>query len=620
MLTSQNPDPNARRTFVLFRPFVAVWKWLFPPTQAHQDRQSSSSRILAAAIVVTILVGIVVFTAANARKWYNLYQTWQANRKIAAAVEMEKQDHFLEAWNLANEAYILDPDNPTVIRTLARYYIGRGQNQADYMLKKLRKLGVPETDDDRLLRIQALANNNDIKDAQVQIEQVLRDSPPSARIVEIADQVLRQRGRTKQLLDILRSYVALKPEDWDIRLKLGTREVEYGSAGEIADGMKVLWELAERPEEAGLGALKFLDEQEIKSVDEERRLISLLQKHPLGGEEEHIAALRRLVKLEPARKVEIVEKAIADRKQAKREDLVPLARWLNQEGEHERLLGFLKKDMAQDYAPLLGQYLNALTLAIRFEELKTLVEDPRTRLTVSERAFYQAHLAFVTKKSWDEVNMLLVEALAASQSDVRPQSFISIAQWAEQRGHPKVAEQAYRAAAENTASDQIQRLGYEGLLKLTYRNGDSAAFLQAAQKTARRWPENQHFMERSLYATLLSGIEIEMAVPRVQKLLDAKPDDGQRKLLMALALYRMMDPKAALQYIEHLNLSELSPGQGAVLCGILYRAGDTTVPEARRVAEQISRDAPMLPEERKFLEKVRPDLASALGALQPGQP
>jgi hypothetical protein len=89
---------------------------------------------------------------------------------------------------------------------------------------------------------------------------------------------------------------------------------------------------------------------------------------------------------------------------------------------------------------------------------------------------------------------------------------------------------------------------------------------------------------------------------------------------MALALYRMMEPKAALKYIEHLNLGELSPGQGAVLCGILYRAGDTTVPEARRVAQQISQDAPMLPEERKFLEQVRPDLAAALGAPQPGQP
>src|SRR4051812_12303123 len=105
MLTSQNPDPNARRTFVLFRPFVALWQWLFPPTQAHQDRQSGSSRFIAASIVVTVLVGIVIFTALNARKGYNKYQTWQANRKIDQAAELEKQDRFVEAWKLAREAY-----------------------------------------------------------------------------------------------------------------------------------------------------------------------------------------------------------------------------------------------------------------------------------------------------------------------------------------------------------------------------------------------------------------------------------------------------------------------------------------------------------------------------------
>jgi hypothetical protein len=89
---------------------------------------------------------------------------------------------------------------------------------------------------------------------------------------------------------------------------------------------------------------------------------------------------------------------------------------------------------------------------------------------------------------------------------------------------------------------------------------------------------------------------------------------------MGLALYRMLDPKAALKYINHINLSELSPGQGAVLCGILFHAGDKAAADAREVAQQIARDTPMLPEEKKFLQEVRPDLAAASGATPPGQP
>jgi tetratricopeptide (TPR) repeat protein len=227
MLTSQNPDPNARRTFVLFRPFVTVWHWLFPPTQAHQDRQSSSSRWIAGIAVVAFFVGIAALAVIYARPIYRGYKTFQAERKISKAVELEKQERFSEAGRMAYEAYVLDPDNPTVLRTLARYYTARGQNkEAFYLLDKLQRLGVPETDDDRLLRIQALANSNEIKDAQVRIEELLRTSPPSARMVEIADTVLQRRGRTRQLIEILRTYVALKPEDLDIKLRLGTREVQ----------------------------------------------------------------------------------------------------------------------------------------------------------------------------------------------------------------------------------------------------------------------------------------------------------------------------------------------------------------------------------------------------------
>ena len=620
MFTSQNPNPNAGKRFVLFRPFIALWQWLFPPTVAHRDRQSALSRVAAIAVIILFCGSLMAVPLIFGKGWYNKIQTWQSNSKIDEAEELEKQDRLYEAWNMANDAYALDANNPRALRTLARYYGARGQKQAFYMLDKLEKLGFKPTDDDRLLRIQALMRSNEIKDAQVQIEALLKDSPPSARMVDIADQVMQGRGRSRELLEILRSYVAKTPDDLDIKLKLATREIQFGTTAEIADGMKILWSLAEDPSKAGLGALEMLDQQTIEDAGEQRKLIALLEKHPLAGEEQRIAALRRTVKLEPARKDEIMNKAMEDRRKASREDLVPLARWFVQEGEHERLLGYLKKEVVQDYAPLLGQYLNALTLANRHDELAAIVKDPRTRLSLSDRAFFQAHLAFVTRKSWDDVNKLLVQAVSAAEADMRPQNYLIIAKWAEQHGHPVVAEQAYRVASLNRVGEGIQRQGFDGLLKLTYLNGNSKGFLEATRDTARRWPENQHFLERSLYASLLAGVEIETAIPRVEKLYETKPDDTQRKLLMALVSYWMMEPKGALKYIKQINLSELSPGQGAVLCGILYRVGDQAAAEAKRVAQQISRDAPMLPEERKFLLEVRPDLAAVSGAAQPGQP
>lgn len=610
MFTTQNPDPNARRRFILFRPFVAVWHWLFPPTVAHRDRQSSTARVLSGIVIVLFCMGLVAFGFLNGKKWYDTYQTWMANRLIKKAENLEKQERLLEAWIAANDAYKQDPENPNVLRTLARFYTARKQREAIYLLDKLERVS-PLTDDDRLLRIQALANNDDVKAAYTQILDVLKKSPPSAKMVEVADRVMIHLGRKEELLALLRDYVQRKPEDLQIRLMRATRQVQYGEAADNAEGLATLWKLGEDPSKIGLDALRFLDERQSTDVEDRKRLIALLDKHPLTEEEDRISALRLRTFVEPARKTEIVEKAIADRRNAKREDLVPLARWLTLDGEHERLLKFLKPEVVQEYPPLLGQYLNALTLSGRMAELEQLVKDPRTRLTTAERAFYRAHLAYVMKKRWEEVNDLLRDALEAARSSARPEVIITIGQWAEQREHPAIAEQAYQMASDAGGSERLARIGHEGLLRLTYKSGNSKGYLEAAKDTARRWPDNAAFIEQSLYASLLAGSEIEVSLPRAQKLLDAKPDDTQRKLIMALARFRMLDRKAALAAVNHIDLSELrSLGKGAVLCGIMHEAGGPAAEQAAQIARQIPPDAVMLPEERKFLQLVRSDVVA----------
>lgn len=619
MLSTQSPDPRERPPFLLLRPFIAVWHWLFPPTVAHRDRQSVKARVIAGLGIVAFCVGMVVVVLLNGKKWYDGYQTWESNRKIAKAESFEKQERLLEAWIQANEAYKLDPENPKVLRTLIRYYTARKQKEALDLLDRLERI-TPPTDDDRMLRIQALANNDEDKAAQSKIEDVIRQSPPSARMVEVADQVLRRLGRKDQLLGILRSYVERKPDDLQIKYMLATRQVELGSPPEAAEGMASLWKLAEDRGEVGLDALEFLDEVKLGN-DDAQRLVALLEKHPLAGAEQRVAVLRREVELHPDRKSEIVEKALSDRKSAGREELVPLARWMNEIGEHERLLAFLKLEMAQDHPPLLEQYLNALTLADRLDDLEKLVKNPRTRITPAERAYYRAHLAYIRKQPAEEVNDLLTDALESAKSSARPDIVMMIAQWSEKRGQRALAEQAFHEATLIGGSEKISRMGHEGLLRLTYANGNSKGYMDAARDTARRWPTNQAFLEQSLYASLLAGIEIESAIPMAEKLIEAKPDDTQRKLVMALALHRLMDSPSALKQLDRLSVRELkSAGKVAVLCGIMHQAGGAAAAQAAQLAQQIPDNAPMLPEERKFLLRAKGKTTAALGAQPAEQP
>ncbi|HSJ02394.1 MAG TPA: hypothetical protein VK956_08075, partial [Verrucomicrobium sp.] len=374
------------------------------------------------------------------------------------------------------------------------------------------------------------------------------------------------------------------------------RMVEYGTSDEIDVGLKALWELATLEDKTGLATLEFLDRIKTLSADEKRRLIDLLSRHPLAKEEHRVASLRRLVELEPDQKQAVITKAMADRKGSKREDLVPLARWLTLENENEKLLAFLDVNMVRDYPPLLENYLNALTLLGRNDELASLINDPRTQLTTAIRSFHKAHLAYVTKESWQIVNDRLNEALAAIQSEGRQPMLLMIADYAEKREHMKVAQEAYKAASRSNRADLP---GYEGLLRLSYKNGNTLGYFSAAQETVQRWPEKETFLERYLYSALISGVDMELSMTRAEKLLSERPNDSMRKLIVALGQTRMANPKLAAESLQKIDLGELSVGQGSVLCGIMQTAGYGD--QARSLANKIPEETVMLPEEKQFL-------------------
>ncbi|TLD68274.1 hypothetical protein FEM03_23425 [Phragmitibacter flavus] len=604
MLSTQDPHLQQKKPFLLWRPFVAFWHWMFPPTLADLDRQSNTARVVAGSLIIAFSIGLVVFVVMNAGNWHGLYQNHRSESLVERSKAMEAEKKYVDALNLANQAFQLSPENPNAIRSLARFATMMKRNEARFLWDKLRDSG-EMTLDDQILEIRAMSNLREDKSAAESIQQLLANNAPTRELVEVADQVMSNTGQKMQLIEVLKTYVEAHPDDLRTQLVLSVRQIQFGDASDKTMAIERLWKLAESQEETGLKAIEFLDNLKLTSNSDIERLITLLEKHPLAEEEHRVAALRRLANLYPERKSQIIDDAMKSRANTKREDLVPLARWITIESqkEHsyaEKLLDFLREDQVIDYIPLLENYLNALTVLNRHDALERLIKDPRTRLTQAQKSFYLMHLAYIKGVREEALNEKMVDALLAAQNERRADLVMKIAGYAEVRGHPLAAEQAFRAA---TTYNHLERDAYDGLLRLTYQNGNSKGFMDASGETARRWPDNQFFLERVTYASLLSGIEMEGAIKQAQKLIDARPDDSQRKLIMALALARQMDPKSATRYLERINLSDLSLGQGAVLCGIMKAAGIDT--QARSIANQIPEKSTMLPEEQRFLQLAR---------------
>jgi hypothetical protein len=248
-------------------------------------------------------------------------------------------------------------------------------------------------------------------------------------------------------------------------------------------------------------------------------------------------------------------------------------------------------------------YLTVLTMLGRYADLERLVADPKVNsiLTKSVSTFFRAHLAYVLQKTPEETRAALI--VAKNAADIEHQSGLleKIAKYAEDRGHNDIAEEAYRAVALNPKSE---RPGYQGLIRTTELNGNTEGLIAAAGEAVRRWPDDSTYLEHFLYANLLVGREVELALTQVEKLLDTRPKDYQRRLLMALAYWRLQDMDSAVRFLVDMDLERLTPGQKAVLAAITRDCSVDNAKEAARVAlSDIDPKAKMLPEERVCFTK-----------------
>ena len=605
MLTNQQIDPaqlGQTKPFILFRPFVAVWHLLVPPTQAHKDRQSPVARWIARIGILTVCLGLIIGAFFYAKPMQDSYQDWKAEGLVAEARQMAEDGQIVNAVFKAQEAYKIKPDNVQAIRINTEFLTAMKRPEALFFLDQLESAGATELKD-KQTRVKALLNLNRNKEASDLLEQVLSEAPSDAHSMKLAEEVWGASQKEGVLLKTLKTYAEKHPEDAEHSLRLARIQTESSDPLEQSAGRRRAWEIAQKDDALGLKALEFLDSFEMLPPDEASHLIQRLRAHPKATGWHNVAALKRKLALNPSQKVELVQEAIDLAHGKSREDLVPMVRWLVEQQQFLQVLALVPEDEAKDYQPLLENYLTALTMLQRFEDLERLVNDPKVQsiLNQSVAAFYRAHLAFVMRKPVEEVRTALILAKNAADTERRGELCIKIAEYAEARGFADIAEDAYKSAALNPRTD---RIGYQGLIRASEANGNTAGLLEAATEANRRWPNDPVYQERYIYVNLLTGRELETSLLAAQQLLDQRPEDQQRRLMVALAHWRLGDIKTATPLLQNLDLRALSAGQKAALAVLARDSNANNAADAARtVVSNIEAQARMLPEERGFLTK-----------------
>lgn len=607
MLTSQSIDPNQDekpKPFILLRPFIAAWEWLVPPTQAHKDRQSETARWVAIGSLIILCLGLIILGFIYAKPLQDKYEDWQAERLYKEAKELANDGQYITAFKNLQKATQISPRNVDVLRMNAEFLTMSKRPEALHFLDLLESRGATK-DTDRQLRVRALLNLQRPKEASQLLEELLATQKTNDELMRLAQDVWGKSQKDNMLVKALRAYEEKHPEDLQHKLRLAKTLVNSTSQTDVSEGIRLAWDVAAKEDDLGLKALELLDSFENLPPDESRRLIQGLRNHPKCSGWHIVAAMRRQLQMEPLRKNQLIEEAVAMARGRKREDLVPLVRWLVEppQNEYLKVLALVTEDEAKSYQPLLENYLTALSMLRRFSDLERIVNDPKVASILSKGVitFFQAHLAYVLEKSPEETRAALIVAKAAADIEHQSVMLQRIAKYAEDRGHNDIAEEAYRSVAINPASE---RTGFQGLIRTTEYNGNTEGLIAASGEAVRRWPDDSNYQEHFLYANLLVGREVEIALKEVEKLLEMQPQDHQRRLLVALAYWRLKDYANVARHLNEMDLTRLTPGQQAVFAAI---ARDSDVDNAREVALMVLRDidpkARMLPEERACFNK-----------------
>ncbi len=609
MLFSQNIDPNQAgkpKPFILLRPIITAWQWLVPPTQAHRDRQSTTARIVAISSLIAVCGTVIVLGFIYAKPIQDKYQDWQAEKLYEEALEHTNDKNYKAGWDKVRKAIQIAPDNINAIRLSAEYLTALKQPESLYFLDQLDRRGVTK-ESDRVLRVRALMTLQRPKEASELLEEMLNKQMPTETLMKLAEQVWGKSEKDAMLTKSMSNYAAKHPDDREHALRLSRVQIASQKPLEVNKGLRRAWAVAESEDDLSLKALELIDTASDLPPDESMKLIQRLRNHPKAGGWHLVSALRRQVKIDPLRRDALILEAVTLANGRSREELVPLFRWLIEPPQNEYLkaLSLVTEDEAVAYQPLLENYLTALTALRRYSDLERLVGDKRVAAILNQTllAFYRAHLAYVTNKTPEETRAALISAKNASDIESRADLLQRIATYAEERGHFDIAEEAFRSVAMNP---EHERIGFDGLIRMTKSNGNTEGLLASAGEAVRRWPDDSRYQEDFLYANLLTGRDVELALFQVQKLHELQPKDYQRQLFVALAHWRMRDMNAATHFLNGMDLSNnhLTPGQQAVYAAIARDSiAENAVDVARHVLRDIDPTARMLPEERLCFAK-----------------
>lgn len=557
-------------------------------------RYRSKTRTILISLAVLMVVGMIVgaFTARPAWRWI---KAQRAERLCEAAVALMEtgQQGAVAAGDKLRRAWELAPENPVVKRTWARVMMeGGGQLSTARMLFEQLNDSGHATAEDQIDRATVYLRMGDTDQANQIFSALPQEVRRSRAALELEARLLLAEGdaasATEAYMEALRTSADEDPLSL-VNLAMMQTGNPFSEVKERARGD--LFRIATREDETGLAALERIAAMTNLSREESRRLIDLLEQHPLAGERHRFLRLSLELRLDPAGRNAILEDELtahADLPLSQSHDFLT---WLLREGEADLLLRLLPLESARTDSRLTGLFLQALVNEKRWRRLDAVLHDPsQLPIRDSMRSLLQA---------------LCLDELGGSQADIAERvrnayrlawderdygTVYRTASFAEQARHHDLAAEGYELLASRT---ELREAALDGLFRVASNRGDISEMINVTDRILANTPYKENYREIRSYLQLLTGYQMELAMSDIVLMVEANERSNLRQFLLAFAHHRFGNTAEAKSILVRTDVARLQPGHRAVAAWILSVAGEESEAFhlARRVDQLLLLDA-----------------------------
>jgi len=497
------------------------------------------------------------------------------------------------AWEKAKAAYALNPQDLEVARTLAGIVNLARPVEAPAMWESIYADSQEEAD--LLAWFDSVIRLAD-KTTLVQVsERLAADFPNSSESLFRQAQNAFRQGKPDDGIELAQQAAQATDASPEIQFAYVELSQRSDDAQVREAGIDWLRQMAERPDETGLKASRWLLQQPDISRDQLMAAAGNLAQHPMADREDLLTDIVLRRSQGQQSREALLQEVQSLFELENPAELVELGRWLNQQGRSADFLRLVDEATAIQRRDLFLVWVDSMALDSRWEDLQPLMERPSLPIDSFTRVLFRAR---VQQELGNERirDLIWGQAVLAAKDDVGKLQFAY--EYALKLGWDELAREVLERLAN---IPRAQRVAFEKLVEHDQEAQNAERLRDTLQRMANAYPEDLSVANDLAYVNLLLNENLEQANQTALRLQqEADRVYLAHRMTLALALYQDGQPSAALQLLFPLAIDweDVRPGWRAVYAGILAANGHSF--ESKYIMEGVDLDD-LLGPEREFL-------------------